>query len=371
MYSKSDFLFSERIALNAMGLNYSCCGAFAQKIQNHFYGRNRKKFCIPAQGGIQIRKNQWMEDGTEEYPVSTERNPSRQELTERYRKYYRRICRLRIMDDDFMRKILGDPACIQLVLRIIMEKPDLIVKEVKVQFDMKNLQGRSLELDVLAVDGEGRLYDIEVQRDEKKATPHRARYHSVLIDANSLEPGEDFCNLPQNYVIFITEKDVLGDNLPIYHVERRIRETGRLFGDDTHILYVNAKIQDDTELGKLMHDFMCPDPREMNYKVLSDRARYFKETEKGVANMCTVFEEVKEEGREEGLEEGRQEGRRSACRELLRILREYGDIPLRWKQQIEREQDLLKLFQWYRLAVQTQNVEEFGRALAEEKMGSE
>lgn len=196
------------------------------------------------------RQQEWFYDG--DFQILIEENPSRQELAERYQKYYWRILKLRIIDDDFMRKVLADKDCVQLVLRIIMGKPDLIVKKVNVQFDMKNLQGRSLELDVLAVDGTGQLYDIEVQREDQKATPKRARYHSALMDANTFEPGKDFSGLPHNYVIFITENDVLGGGLPIYHVERTIQENGELFDDDTHILYVNAKIQDDTDLGSPM-----------------------------------------------------------------------------------------------------------------------
>ena len=39
-----------------------------------------------------------------------------------------------------------------------------------------------------------------------------------------LGPGEDFSALRENYVIFITENDVLGMTEPIYHVDRVIRE---------------------------------------------------------------------------------------------------------------------------------------------------
>lgn len=45
---------------------------------------------------------------------------------------------------------------------------------------------------------------------------------------NTLNPSEDFEKLPESYVIFITRNDVLGGGLPIYHVERTIRETEML-----------------------------------------------------------------------------------------------------------------------------------------------
>ncbi len=302
---------------------------------------------------------EWERNDSEEWKIFLDQHPNCRDLAERYQKYYWKIWNLRIIDDDFMRKILADKTCLQLVLRIIMEKPDLEIVEVNVQFDMKNLQGRSLELDVLAVDGRGGIYDIEVQRDDQKASPKRARYHSALIDANTLNPGEDFNNLFQNYVIFITENDVIGKGLPIYHVERIIQETGGMFGDGTHILYVNANIQDDTELGKLMHDFMCPNPDQMHYSILARQTRYYKETEKGVTSMCRIFEEVKEEGRAEGREEGREESRKIVSQELLNLLYEYGEIPTQWKEKIEGEDDLLQLSLWFRRAAQVQTLEEF------------
>ena len=53
-------------------------------------------------------------------------------------------------------------------------------------------------------------------------------------------------------MIFITGQDTLGDQLPIYHIRRRIDETGKTFDDKAYLIYVNASIQDDTELGRLM-----------------------------------------------------------------------------------------------------------------------
>ena len=44
-----------------------------------------------------------------------------------------------------------------------------------------------------------------------------------------------------------------------------------------------------------MHDFSCTDPNQMNYPVLAQRVRYFKEDTKGVTNMCRIMEEVREE----------------------------------------------------------------------------
>ena len=96
-------------------------------------------------------------------------------------------------------------------------------------------------------------------------------------------------------MIFITENDVMKAGLPIYHIDRVVRETGKLFEDEEHIIYVNSQIKDETKLGRLMHDFSCTDAKDMYNKVLADRVRYFKEDEKGVATMSRVMEEMRNE----------------------------------------------------------------------------
>ena len=115
----------------------------------------------------------------------------------------------RLMDDTFMSKVFEDKACAELLLRVILNRDDLTVVRVVSQFELKNLQGRSARLDIYAVDEHGRQYDIEVQRSDDGAAPRRARYNSSLLDANLLNPGDKFDELPESYIIFITEHDVL------------------------------------------------------------------------------------------------------------------------------------------------------------------
>ena len=206
-----------------------------------------------------------------------------------------RLSALRLLDDDFMNKVFEDKACAEFLLQIILQRSDLKVAQVHVQHEVKNLQGRSARLDILAVDQENRVYNIEIQRDDRGASVKRARYNSSLIDANITEPGEQYENLNETYVIFITEHDVLKGGRPIYRIERTVQETSESFGDGTHILYVNAQMKDDTALGHLMHDFACTSADEMHYQILADRVRYFKEDTEGVATMCKMMEDMKNE----------------------------------------------------------------------------
>ena len=227
---------------------------------------------------------------------SMAKNDAKQiDFTRKHEEDLRRLRGLRLLDDDFMQKVFEDKACTELLLQIILKRADLKVLHVKGQQDIKNLQGRSVTLDILAVDTDNKVYNIEIQRSDKGAAVKRARYNSSLIDSNVTEPGEKYENLCESYIIFITENDIMKEGLPIYHVDRTVIETGKLFGDEAHIIYVNSQIHDESALGKLMYDFYCTDAGKMNYEILADRVRYFKEDEKGVATMSRVMEEMRNE----------------------------------------------------------------------------
>lgn len=92
-----------------------------------------------------------------------------------------------------------------------MDNYELIVKESQVQAVIKNLQGCSFRMDVETKDVTDKQYDVELQRSDSGAKPKRARYNSSLMDANAVLPGVDAECLPETYVIFITENDVLGN----------------------------------------------------------------------------------------------------------------------------------------------------------------
>ena len=216
-----------------------------------------------------------------------------------------RLRGFRLLDDDFMTKVFEDIQCAELLLRIILNDEGIHVLEVHSQRGIKNLQGRSVRLDILAIDSHDRVFNVEVQRSDKGAGAKRARYNSALIDANVTEPGDQYEDLNETFVIFITENDVMKAGLPIYHIDRVVRETGKLFEDEEHIIYVNSQIKDETKLGRLMHDFSCTDAKDMYNKVLADRVRYFKEDERGVEIMCREMEIMRNQAHEEGIEKGR------------------------------------------------------------------
>lgn len=235
---------------------------------------------------------------------------------ERCKRYKEKIKNYTIMNDIFMRNVFKKKECVEYILQVIMSKKDLQVVDQILQRDYKNLQGRSAVLDCVARDETKRQFNVEIQGEDEGASPKRARYHSGLLDMNTLNPGEPFDDLPETYIIFITRNDVLGYNRAICHINRKVEEENEPFKDEAHIIYVNSKKQEDTELGRLMHDLHCKKAGDMYSKILASRVYELKETEKGVREMCRDMEEIYSEGREEGGQE--------KAREIVLSLAEMG-----------------------------------------------
>ena len=212
---------------------------------------------------------------------------------------------LTLMNNAFMNLVLEDNIpCVEEILRVILNKPDLKVKTAKTQ---KMFQGfdRSICLDVFAEDSKCVLYNIEIQQSDEGADQRRARFHSGVIDAHSLKAGQNFKELPECYVIFITKNDVLGLNKTIYTIHRYIDGTSEAFNDGSHVIYINASAKDDgTEIWKLIHDLQCTEADEMFFPRLAARVRFFKEEEEGEIEMSDKFDEfvknfVKQEVKQE------------------------------------------------------------------------
>lgn len=82
-----------------------------------------------------------------------------------------------------------------------------------------------------------------------------------------------------------------------------------------------------------MHDFWCIDHKDMNYPVLANEVRHYKEDEKGVSIMCKAMEELCNEVANETREE-----LASALIDVGKL--SYEEIAQSTKLSIERIQEL-------------------------------
>ena len=142
---------------------------------------------------------------------------------------------------------------------------------------------------------------IEIQQEDEGADPKRPRFHGAMLDTHALKAGQDFKELPERYVIFITRNDVLGLGRTAYVIHKYIEAGDELlpFDDGTHLIYVNGAAKDDgTELWKLIHDLQCADADEMYFPRLAARVKFLKEDEEGQGSMSSYFEEQRRKAAE-------------------------------------------------------------------------
>ena len=111
-------------------------------------------------------------------------------------------------------------------------------------------------------------------------------------------------------LVYISKFDMYKSGKALYHVDRIIRENGTMVDNGFSELYVNAEVQDDSDVAKLMDIFTRHDAYDDEmFPITSKRKRLFKTTEEGVNEMCEVIEKY--------IAEGRCEGKAEAIRNLM------------------------------------------------------
>ena len=208
---------------------------------------------------------------------------------------------LTLFDDELMGRVFDkNTKATELVLRLILGR-NIKVISVNGQKEIRNAKvgGRNIILDVHAIDVAGEEMNIEVQGGSEGAHVRRARYHSSMLDTGMLKESQPLKELKDSYVIFIYKRDKFGKGLPLYHIDRYIKETEETFGDGSHIIYVNGSYKGDDAIGKLVSDFHQTDSEKMYYSELADGVEHYKETEKGRGNMSEAVEKYAREYAEE------------------------------------------------------------------------
>ena len=208
--------------------------------------------------------------------------------------------KLNPIDDLMFRTMAEDKKFCEEILRVILEDEALTVLESTPQYAGTNPQGRSVILDAKCVLGDGRKIDIEVQKANDDDHQRRVRYNGAILTTNLTDPGEKFKEVPDVCVVFISKFDIFNGNLPLYHVDRIIRETGEKVDNGFEEVYVNAKVKDGSDVSELMEVFVNDEAYNNKFPITSGSKRRYKETEEGQQVMCEIMERIAKEEREEG-----------------------------------------------------------------------
>lgn len=233
------------------------------------------------------------------------------------RKIESTIQKLRPIDDSFIRKLGEDKGFCEELLQVVLGNHKLQVLENTVQKDIHNVDTRSVTVDLLCKAIDGIRFSVEVQKADNDNHLKRVRYNGSCVQILSLEKGTRFEELPDVYMIYITETDIFKKGKTIYHFDHTLRETGEVIENGYHEIYVNAEINDGTELAEYMEIFKSPDIMDnKKFPNICSSVRYYKEG-KGRNKMCTVVEEYAREYAEEYAKEYAKEKAIETARSLI------------------------------------------------------
>ena len=203
------------------------------------------------------------------------------------------------------------------ILRVILEDDRLTVLEAIPQWQGKNLTGRSVVLDAKCVTGDGRQINIEVQKADDDNHLKRARYNAAVLTTNVSQTGKRFEFIPDVCIVFISKFDIFDSGLPLYHIDKVVRETGQVIEDGLTEIFVNTVNYDGSKPSRLMKLFTENDAYSNDeFPVTSELKSRLKSSEGGSRAMNEILEklisdekrESEKRGREEGIMLGKEEG---------------------------------------------------------------
>lgn len=230
-----------------------------------------------------------------------------------YEQRLRDIQEMNLTGDLLSSVVFEDLSALQDVLRIMTGIHDLAVLRAEPQRSFRNMYGHSSVSDVWAEDEENNQYNLEIQVAQNEDHLRRSRFIQSRIDSRSLGTGAGYEELPDLYLIFITERDFLHTGEGVAEIVRVIKQKGQQTDNGVHGIYANLEQPADDErkqrLLRFIKDTNNADIPTEGFENLVARVRYLKSEEGGFRFMCNVIERERAEGYAEGKEDGLREGK--------------------------------------------------------------
>ncbi len=231
--------------------------------------------------------------------------------------------------------VMKNKRAYECVLSIILEEPELVLEEVKVEQVVLNRNGkRAIRLDAWAKDKEERVFDMEMQNDSKSDNiPKRSRFYQALMDVPILKSGKDtrYRELPSSVIIFITQDDIWKYDLARYTFMEQCEEVPGLYLEDgTTKIFLNMTSKNGSHelvsLLKYMKDTRLDNPeiliKDRRILELDGIVREVKESEEWEVVQMNIMEIAMEKGMEYGVEQGIKQGEDRMSILNIRLLEE-------------------------------------------------
>ncbi len=209
------------------------------------------------------------------------------------------VAQFNLMDDTFFSVVMEHNDAAEYLLTHLLGKKVRIIEN-KTQYSIRNIENHSIVLDALIEDEEHNIYDVEVQIGDKKNHERRIRYYRTAIDWSYLEKGKDYSDLPELYMIFISDFDPFQMSKVHYEIAQYIEGTDRKYDSGVHIHYFNTAVTDGTFLSELLQYMARSDSENTCFGALSKQVSYHKNQDGGVGYMCKAVEKYAKEREEKG-----------------------------------------------------------------------
>lgn len=260
---------------------------------------------------------------------------------------------------------LNDPETCQIVLELILGKP---IPKVNVKTEhniLLSTEAKCVRLDVNARSEYDVNYNIEAQNKDESNIVRRSRFYQAELDIAELNPGDNYNNLPDSFVIFICTFDPFGKGLYRYTFTERCEENGEPLGDGTCKIFLNTKGTNSDDVPRELLTFL-------GYYVDSSDEYVKKADNKSINKLHNKIVTLKksrewEDGYmkfEELLSNQEHIGfKKGTANSIITILSTKGEVTEDIKEIIESETDINILNAWLTKAASVGSIKDFKEAL--------
>jgi hypothetical protein len=228
------------------------------------------------------------------------------------------IAGLQLKDDLLFSAVFKDLEAAQELVRTVLDDETIILKEVNTQYDIANVRGHSVRLDMYGESTKGELHNVETQihfakvpkNDRVSYLRKRAFYHASLMASNKFNKGSHYLNMSDIYVVFLLEDDEFGTNKTVERIKEHVESTREQLESFIHYIFINGSVNDGTKISHLMEKFNDSTKYNEEFKNITEVANRIKYVQGGEDDMAkTIFEEYKEQLIEETESKCRKETR--------------------------------------------------------------
>lgn len=212
--------------------------------------------------------------------------------------YTKYIQDLRVLDDVFFEEYIKDIGACEELIQTVLNNPRIHIKQdtLNPQKSIHIVGKRSVRVDVYVEGKDSEIYNIEIQRSDNCNHIKRVRYNASALTVSGSEPGDNFDDVRNVIVIYISEFDIFGLGKTVYHTYTTIDETSTVVNDGFMTVYVNTENPDGSKISNLMQLFKKKDFSDNEFPKSSARIQFLKDNERqGQHTMSRTLDKLIQE----------------------------------------------------------------------------